>query len=91
MSRVTQLLIGAAIGMLCCLAGSWLFLMLFTDYGFNEGMAALRAQGNLGKLLSLGAVLSLAAFWALLKYNKELMARGVLLAMILLAIYTILL
>ena len=44
----------------------------------------------MGKLLTLGALLNLLLFFALLKWNKELMARGVVLGSILLTILTLL-
>ena len=49
----------------------------------------LKFQGNLGKLITLGSILTLIAFAILLKMNKEIMARGVVLAVIALAILTL--
>ena len=88
--RKTDLLLGVLIGIGCCFLGSFLFVVLFTPYGFSEGIAAMRAQDSLGKLITLGAVLNLIIFFVLLKYNKDLMARGVILSLILLSIFTLL-
>ena len=53
------------------------------------GIAKVKATDNLGKIITLGAVLNLIAFFILLHYKKDLMARGVILATIILAILTI--
>jgi hypothetical protein len=43
----------------------------------------------LGKIITLGAIVNLVLFFILLKFNKELMARGVVLGMILLTVITL--
>jgi hypothetical protein len=48
----------------------------------------MKSQGNLGKIITLGSILTLIAFGVLLKINKETMARGVVLAVIIMAILT---
>jgi hypothetical protein len=48
----------------------------------------MKSQGYLGKVITLGAILNLVAFFVLLKINRELMARGVVLATLLLALIT---
>jgi hypothetical protein len=85
-----DLIYGVLIGVVCCFLGSFLFVTLFTKYGFMEGVAAMREQDSLGKLITLGAVVDLIVFFVLLKYNKDLMARGVILSLILLSIFTLL-
>jgi hypothetical protein len=42
----------------------------------------------MGKVITLGAIIDLILFFILLKINKDLMARGVVLATIILAIIT---
>ena len=70
--------------------GSYVFIELLTEYNFIEGVKILRFQGKLGKIISLGSVLNIIVFFLLLKFNKELIARGVILGTILLAIITLL-
>jgi hypothetical protein len=49
----------------------------------------LQADGKLGKIITLGTVLDLIVFWVMLKSDKEFMARGVILAVIVLTILTL--
>jgi hypothetical protein len=84
-----DIIIGFAVGMLACILGVFLFITLFTDFDFLSGVQSMKAQGKLGKLITLGAILDLVAFGFLLRINKELMARGVVLAVICIAIFTI--
>ena len=88
--KKTDLLIGVFIGITASIIGSYIFIELLTEYNFIEGVKILRFQGKLGKIISLGSVLNIIVFFLLLKFNKELMARGVILGTILLAIITLL-
>mgnify|MGYP001110537424 FL=1 len=85
----TDILIGFAIGILASILGSFLFITFFTDFDFLAGIQSLKSEGKLGKLITLGSILDLAAFGILLKLKKDLMARGVVLAVICIAILTI--
>jgi hypothetical protein len=49
----------------------------------------MKLNGYLGKIITLGAILDLILFYVLLKFNKELMARGVVLALIALTLITL--
>ncbi len=84
-----DLLIGFVIGILVCILGIFLFITFFTDLDFNIGIQSMKSEGKLGKLITLGAILDLVTFGILLKINKEFMARGVVLAVICIAIFTI--
>lgn len=88
--KKTDLLIGVLIGIIASIIGSYVFIELLTEYNFIEGVKILRFQGKLGKIISLGSVLNIIVFFLLLKFNKELIARGVILGTILLAIITLL-
>jgi hypothetical protein len=86
--KKTDLLIGFFIGILSALLGTILFLKLFTEVQTLNDFHIVREQGILGKVLTLGAILNIIIFFILLKKNKELMARGIVLATIILAILT---
>ena len=55
---------------------------------FSTVIEAAIAEGFIGKLISLGAVLNLIAFFVFIKKKQDFKARGVLLATILIAILT---
>ncbi len=57
---------------------------------FMEVIRASQAEGFLGKLISLGAILNLIVFFFYIKKKQDYKARGVLLATILVAILTFL-
>jgi hypothetical protein len=84
-----DIVIGFAIGILACVLGVFLFISFFTDFDCIAGIQSMKSEGKLGKLITLGAILDLVAFGILLKRNKEIMARGVVLAVICIAIFTI--
>ncbi|PIF32546.1 hypothetical protein CLU81_3092 [Flavobacterium sp. 9] len=84
-----DILIGFMIGIFTSILGSYLFITFFTTFDVSTGLETIRKQGYLGKVITLGTILDLAVFLILLKRNKELMARGVVLAVIVLAISTL--
>ncbi len=84
-----ELLIGFVIGILASLMGCFLFITFFTDFDFLAGIQAMKSEGKIGKLITLGSILDLVAFGVLLKLNKDIMARGVVLAVIVIAIITL--
>ncbi|MFV8327603.1 hypothetical protein [Flavobacterium sp. ZS1P14] len=81
-----DLLTGFVIGILASLLGSYLFITFFTDFAFVDGMYTMKSEGKLGKIITLGSILDLVAFGILLKLNKDLMARGVILAVIIMTL-----
>jgi len=83
-----DILIGFVIGILASILGSYLFITLFTNFSFISGIQIMKSEGKLGKIMTLGSILDLIAFAVLLKLNKEIMARGVVLAVIIIAIMT---
>lgn len=84
-----DLLFGFLLGISTAAIGAYLFIIIFTDFTFIYGIQILKSQGNLGKIITLGAVPMLVLFGVLLKLNREMMARGVVLAVIALALLTI--
>lgn len=84
-----DILLGILLGIAAAVLGSFLFVTIFTEYDFVIGLKTLRSTGTLGKLITLGAILNLLLFFGLLYLKKDLMARGVVLATILLTIITL--
>lgn len=87
--KKTDLLLGVLIGFSTTFIGIALFFKFFTPFGLLEGITNYKSLGYLGKIVAIGAIMNLLAFFTLLKFDKELMARGVVLATILLTIITL--
>ncbi|PWA04109.1 hypothetical protein [Flavobacterium psychrotolerans] len=87
--KKTDLLIGALIGIITSAIGSYLFMEFFTGYTFIEGIQIMKFEGKLGKIITLGSILNIAIFFILLKFDKEIMARGVVLGTLILTIITL--
>lgn len=84
-----DLLTGFVIGIAASLLGSFLFITFFTDFDFISGVQIMRFEGKLGKLITLGSILDLVAFGILLRCNKEVMARGVVFAVLVLTLVSL--
>jgi hypothetical protein len=84
-----DLFIGFLLGIIGAMLGVFLFITFITSYDFFEGITILKSQNSLGKLIALGAVINVALFFLLLKFQKDVMARGVVLATIALTIATL--
>jgi hypothetical protein len=84
-----DLLIGFIIGIVASFIGMFLYITLALHTDFLAGIQSMKNEGQLGKIVTLGSILDLVAFGILLKMNKELMARGVVLAVIALTIATL--
>nr|WP_315199719.1 hypothetical protein [uncultured Flavobacterium sp.] len=84
-----DLLIGFIIGIIASVLGMFLYITIAMHTDFLAGIQSMRNEGQLGKIVTLGSILDLIAFAVLLKINKELMARGVVLAVIALTIVTL--
>lgn len=87
--RKIDLLYGILIGLLGAFIGCFLFITLFTDFDFLDGVHAMKAEGKLGKLITIGAILNLFIFFFLLKQKREMLARGVVFGTIILTFVTL--
>jgi len=84
-----DLFYGLLIGLTTSLIGIYLYIYIFTPYSFLGGLQLLKYEGKLGKVITLGTVLNIGMFFILLKYKKETIAKGILLAVIILTIITL--
>lgn len=91
MIQKKDIFIGLFIGLIGAFLGTFIALQIFTKQGFIEGFKIMKNAGMIGKLITLGCVPNLLIFFLLLKKNKDIMARGVVLAMFLLVIITLIL
>jgi hypothetical protein len=84
-----DLIKGFVLGIIVSIIGSLLFITIFTDFDCITGFKTMKAQGHLGKIITLGSIPNLMIFAVLLKLNKEIMARGVVLAVIMMTVFTL--
>ncbi|MFT5753706.1 MAG: hypothetical protein ACI9FW_001579 [Flavobacterium sp.] len=84
-----DIFIGVLIGLITSFIGCFLFITFFTSMDFVEGYTNLKAQGSLGKLITLGALLNMGIVFLLFKKNKDEIAKGVILSILILTIYTL--
>jgi hypothetical protein len=80
---------GLIIGLITSLIESYLFIIVFTPYSFLGGLQLLKFEGKIGKVITLGTILNIGMLFILLKNKKELMAKGIILAVLLLTIFTL--
>lgn len=86
-----DILLGMVVGLLANAIGTFLYITLFSEYNFEDTIRFAAANKFLGKLITLGAVLNLLAFFVFIRKHKYYRARGVLLATIMVAIALLLL
>ncbi len=84
-----EILIGVIVGLISNVIGLF-FASTFLGQGddFITVIKAASAEGFLGKLISLGALLNLITFFIFINKKQDYRARGVLLITILIAVFT---
>ncbi len=85
--KYSHLFIGFLIGLLTAFLGAFLFLLFFSDLNLLFDFNFILQSGILGKVLKLGAVLNLIVFFLLLKFNKDDMARGIIITFVVLTLF----
>ena len=85
----TEIAWGFLIGIIASALGSFLYITMILHFDFLSALPILKSEGKLGKIITLGSILDLIAFGILIKTNRELMARGVILAVIVLTLITL--
>ncbi len=86
MNNKKEVIIGFAVGLIANAIGTLLYILLFSEMGITETFEAAEAQGYVGSLLALGAILNLVAFFAFLRLRRDQRAKGVLVATLLTAL-----
>lgn len=87
-----EVIIGVFVGLITNAIGLFLATLFLGDDGnFIDVIKSANAEGFLGKLISLGAILNLVAFFVFIKKKQDYRARGVLLVTIFVAIFTFIL
>jgi hypothetical protein len=78
--------IGFLVGIIANTFGVVLYILLFSDMSLLDTYRAAVAEGHIGSLLALGAILNLFAFFGFLRLRRDFRAKGVLFATVLTAI-----
>ncbi|NNJ87990.1 MAG: hypothetical protein HKP53_01185 [Eudoraea sp.] len=86
MNTKKEVIIGFVVGLIANTIGTLLYILLFSEMGITETFEVANAQGYLGSLLALGAILNLLAFFAFLRLRRDQRAKGVLVATLLTAL-----
>lgn len=84
-----DVIIGFFIGLAANLIGICIYIFFFSREGFIDTLKSATSFNFIGKLVSLGAILNLVAFFVLIKMNEDHKARGVMLATLVAAIIVI--
>ena len=84
-----EIFIGFIIGIIANAIGLYFAALIFGNGDdFLNVLSSASSEGILSKLISLGAILNLAAFFIFIKMKQDYRARGVLLATVIVAIST---
>jgi hypothetical protein len=87
-----EVVIGLLVGLIANAIGLFISATLLGNGSdFLAVLKSAHTEGFLGKLISIGAVLNLIAFFIFIKRKQDYRARGVLLATIFVAIFTFIL
>jgi hypothetical protein len=86
-----EFILGFFIGIIATFLGSFIFLIAFTKCNDFTDLIIIKNEGILGKIVTLGALFNLLLFLISMKLNRETIAKGIVLATIILALLTTLL
>lgn len=89
MNRYKELFFGCLAGLATAAVGIALVLFFMTDFHLHYNLKITKAEGILGKTITLGTLLNLATFFWFLNKKKDFWAYGVLIATCLLTLLTL--
>lgn len=81
-----HIFIGFLTGIAANIGGVFLYILIFSTTGIDETLDDAIANGYIGKIIALGAILNFLPFFLFLRKKEIYRARGVLLASIIAAI-----
>ena len=85
-----NVIIGIVIGLVCSIVGLLLVLLFFGQgNSLSDSLHIALSQGVFTKLMSMGAILNLAAFFLFIQTDQDSRAKGVLIATVIVAITTL--
>ncbi|SFU27785.1 hypothetical protein SAMN05216480_101276 [Pustulibacterium marinum] len=83
-----EIAIGFIVGLIANSFGIALYILIFLGTDIFENIMVARQENYFSKIVALGAILNMLAFFGFLKIKRDYRARGVLLATIIIAIFT---
>ncbi|WP_152287899.1 hypothetical protein [Flavicella marina] len=89
MGKQKEIFIGFFVAIFATLSGMYLYVELFSKYDFATTIEMIQDGDLYGQIITLGAVANIFVFFVYLKKNQEARAKGVLLATILIALFTV--
>ncbi|WP_139955727.1 hypothetical protein [Flavicella sediminum] len=84
-----EIVIGFLVAIFATLSGMYLYVELFSKHGFAETFQMIEDGDLYGQIITLGAVSNIFVFFVYLKKKQELRAKGVLMATIVIALFTL--
>lgn len=86
-----EILIGFLVSLFATFAGLFIYLQYVSRFGFSETVKMVQEGGVLGPVIALAALPNLFVFFVFLKKNQEYRARGVVIGLITIALFTVVL
>lgn len=83
-----DVLLGILLGLIASFVGTYLYVSIFTDFNLIQDYKLLNFSGLLGKVITLGTILSVLTFIFFFYKKKDSIAKGVLISVIALVILT---
>ena len=83
-----ELLLGIILGFASSFLGTFLYVALFTNFNLIRDFALLDQNGLLGKVITLGTLLTVLTFLFFFYKKRDSIAKGIVIAVVLLMLFT---
>lgn len=83
-----ELVLGFFLGLIASFVGTYLYVSIFTNFNLIQDISVLNLSGLLGKVITLGTILSVLTFIFFFYKKKDSIAKGILISVVLLVILT---
>ena len=81
-----DIITGAIVGLIANALGVYLYVSMFSAEPFMTTIKKSMSEGYFGKVVTLGAILNLVAFFLFIKRKQDYKARGVLMITVIIAV-----
>lgn len=83
-----ELILGIVLGLIASFVGTYLYVSIFTNFNLIQDLKLLNLSGLLGKVITLGTILSVLTFIFFFYKKKDSIAKGILISVVALVILT---